>query len=132
MDPLDKQIGTLIEMAAEVRQQAHCKYSGFAVGAALLTESGRVYSGCNVENASFGLTICAERAAACSAVAAGERSWKRMVLVTKGAAAPCGACRQFLCEFSPQLQIDLVEAETCELVASHLLSTLLPSMFNRF
>ena len=122
----------LIETAERARQRAFAKYSGFQVGAALLTQSGKIFLGCNVENASFGLTICAERVAATTAIAAGEPLWQRMVLVTKGAVTPCGACRQFLCEFCPDLQIDLVEAGHDQIHRSFLLRDLLPSRFDEF
>ncbi|MBA2434974.1 MAG: cytidine deaminase [Verrucomicrobiota bacterium] len=97
----------LVAQAWAVRQQAYAPYSKFAVGAALLTDSGDVFTGCNVENASFGLTICAERVAVTAAVAAGSRKFAGIALVADTAepVLPCGACRQFLAEFNPQLEI---------------------------
>lgn len=85
-----------------VRERAHAPYSGYRVGAALLTGSGRVFAGCNVENASYGLAICAERAAITQMVAAGESNPVAVIVVTAGpeAAAPCGMCRQTLAEFA--------------------------------
>ena len=97
----------LLEKAREARARAYAPFSTFPVGAALLTRTGRVFSGCNVENISFGLTICAERAAVFSAVAAGEREFERMAIVAQSHTplVPCGACRQVLAEFAPQLRI---------------------------
>jgi cytidine deaminase len=97
----------LIADARAVRAQAYAPYSKFAVGAALRTKSGRVFRGCNVENLSFGLTICAERNALFAAVAAGERSFEAMAIVadSKTPVTPCGACRQVLAEFGLDLEV---------------------------
>ncbi len=93
----------LLRLASEVRERAYAPFSRFRVGAAVLTESGGVHHGCNVENASYGLTICAERAAVCAAVAAeGPAMRLRAVAVTcgeDGDCSPCGACRQVIAEF---------------------------------
>lgn len=91
----------LMKMAIEARQNAYAPYSHFAVGAALLTESGRVYTGCNIENASYGLTCCAERNAIFAAVGAGERRFKILAVAADSPepVAPCGACRQVIAEF---------------------------------
>lgn len=89
----------LIELAMEARHLAYAPYSRFAVGAALLTRSGKVFTGTNVENASFGLSNCAERTAIFKAVSAGEREFEAIAVVTATGASPCGACRQVLSEF---------------------------------
>jgi cytidine deaminase len=97
----------LLRRAWEVRELAYAPYSHFAVGAALEDDQGRVFVGCNVENVSFGLTICAERAALCSALASGSRRFKRIAIVSDSAepVSPCGACRQVLAEFAPDLPV---------------------------
>jgi len=97
----------LISAARDVRRQAYAPYSQFAVGAALLTASGEIFVGCNVENVSFGLTICAERAAIGCAIANGQTDFAAIAVVTDSAspALPCGACRQVLSEFTPTVKI---------------------------
>lgn len=97
----------LIAAARNVRENAYAKFSGFEVGAALLTEDGEIVTGCNVENSSFGLTMCAERTAAFKAVSEGYRKFVAIAIVSKAEppARPCGACRQVLYEFNPDLEI---------------------------
>jgi cytidine deaminase len=97
----------LIAAARAAREKAYAPYSKFKVGAALRTRSGRVFHGCNVENLSFGLTICAERNAVFAAVAAGETQFEAIAVVADSVqpVTPCGACRQVLAEFSSDLQV---------------------------
>jgi cytidine deaminase len=99
--------GSLLIQAREARESAYAPYSRFAVGAALLGKSGRVYTGCNVENLSFGLTSCAERNAIFTAITAGEREFQAIAVVadSKSPVTPCGACRQVMAEFAPALAI---------------------------
>src|SRR6267143_4399034 len=97
----------LIQAASRARLQAYAPYSSFAVGAAVQCKSGNVFVGSNIENISYGLTICAERIAIATAVAAGEREFVAIAVVadTSETIVPCGACRQFLAEFAPELII---------------------------
>lgn len=103
----------LIQAAAEVRTRAYAPYSMFRVGAALRTAEGEVFTGCNVENRSFGLALCAERAALATMVAAGQREPEALVVVTgiTPPAAPCGLCREALSEFAGDLPILLVNEQ---------------------
>ena len=121
----------LLEAARQVSRNAYCGYSLFPVGAALIAEDGRVFQGCNVENASYGLSICAERAAVFTAVAAGVRKIKRMaVSCTKGDATrpatlmPCGACRQVIAEFATPDFMILIDG-----VGARTLAEILPDPF---
>jgi cytidine deaminase len=100
-------MSALLQEAWAARDAAYAPYSRFAVGAALEDERGRVFRGCNVENLSFGLTICAERAAVCMAVGMGSRRFKTIAIVSdsKEPVSPCGACRQVLAEFAPDLRV---------------------------
>lgn len=99
----------LIDLAKQVRKRAYAPYSHYKVGAALLGKSGKIYTGCNVENASYGHTVCAERSAVVKAVSEGEREFEAVAVVTKNGGSPCGACRQVLSEFSPELIIYIAD-----------------------
>jgi cytidine deaminase len=97
----------LVAAASDARRYAYAPYSNFSVGAALLTKSGKVFTGCNVENASLRLTICAEEAAIAAAIANGEKEFVAVAVVADSIepVMPCGGCRQVLAEFSPELQV---------------------------
>lgn len=121
---------SLVEAARAVQLRAYAPYSHFRVGCALEAEDGRVFVGCNVENASYGLTICAERAAVCAALAAGAGRFRRAVVVSDAdpPAAPCGACRQVLSEFGRDLRVDGVGAAG---TVSWTIAELLPAAFGK-
>jgi cytidine deaminase len=99
----------LIAAAVKARENACADYSQYKVGAALLAASGKVYSGCNIENATYGLTVCAERVALWKALSEGERKFTQIAVVTESdpPASPCGACRQLLWEFCGDIEIIL-------------------------
>lgn len=125
-DPL---LTRLVQAALEVRQRAYAPYSQFAVGAALLAGDGETYVGTNVENASYGMSICAERAAVVSAVAAGQTQFQALAIVTPGGQTPCGACRQVLAEFCDDLPILLIDAQDPVSIRHSTLRELLPDRF---
>ena len=117
----------LVSLAAEARKKAHAPYSHFPVGAALLAKSGRAYTGSNVENASYGLTVCAERVAVFKAVSEGEREFEALAVVTENGVTPCGACRQVLMEFGGDIQV--IVADTAGHRRVFALTDLLPEGF---
>ena len=119
----------LIQQAISVRGNAHAPYSGFSVGAAVLTDAGEIFVGCNVENASYGLSICAERAAICSAVSSGQKTIRAIAVAAGGLATPCGACRQFINEFGADTEVICVDADNQTNSNSWLISELLPHGF---
>jgi cytidine deaminase len=119
--------------ALEVQPRAHAPYSDYQVGAAIQVASGAVFAGCNVENASYGLSLCAERSAILQMVAAGEREPVAVVVVTRGptAGTPCGACRQTLAEFARDLPVRLVVRGAPAATRTTTLAALLPDAFGR-
>ncbi|MBC8352688.1 MAG: cytidine deaminase [Planctomycetes bacterium] len=127
----DDQRQKLSDAALVARQQAYAPYSKFPVGAALLTDDGQIFAGCNIENTSFGLTNCAERTAIFAAVAAGIRQFVGLAVATEGGLSPCGACRQVLAEFSDDLPILIVDASSDAVVEVTTLANLLPNRFRR-
>ena len=100
----------LTELALEARRKAYAPYSNFLVGAALLAGDGTIYTGCNVENTSFGLSICAERTAICKAVSEGRQKFNAIAVAATPLASPCGACRQFIVEFGKDILVISVDA----------------------
>jgi len=126
-------INMLIEEAKKVLPNSYAPYSNVHVAAALLTESGRVFHGVNVENASYGLTICAERVAAASAVTAGERRFKAIAIVsdTPEPLPPCGACRQVLAEFANEDMLIVSHSIKSRKTAVWRLGELLPYAFTQ-
>jgi cytidine deaminase len=120
-------INVLIEVASNTRRNAYAPYSGYRVGAALLTATGNVYAGCNVENAAYGMTICAERAAVVKAISEGEREFDAIAVVTEDGGTPCGECRQFLHEFGADIAVIVADRHGHFTVTS--VGELLPNAF---
>ena len=123
----DEQREALIQAGLAARALAYAPYSHYKVGAALLTADGRIFTGVNVENASYGLTICAERTAVFKAVSEGCREFVAVVVATENAGSPCGACRQVLAEFAGDVPVWLVDATGNGRATT--LHTLLPNHF---
>lgn len=125
-----KKAEELVRAARAAQQNAHAPYSGFRVGAAVMGQDGRIFAGANVENASYGLTLCAERAAVAMAVANGQNAISHVVVVSDAdpPSAPCGACRQVLLEFGPDMEVRSVGAAGSR---EWKLLDLLPSPFDR-
>lgn len=121
----------LISMAEDVMANSYSPYSRFKVGAAVECADGSVFAGCNIENAAFGATMCAEAAAIASAISAGQRSFKRIAIISEGNAYcfPCGTCRQLLCEFSPDIEVLCVRSDGR--YVSYTLNALLPMSFGK-
>jgi len=114
---------SLWQAALEAREFAYTPYSNYKVGAALLTSSGKIYSGCNVENAAYGPGNCAERTAIFKAVSEGEREFEAIAVVTQNGGTPCGICRQVMREFSEDLKVYVGDTET--ILKEYILSDLL-------
>lgn len=121
----------LVHAAQEAQKAAYIPYSHFPVGAAILTEDGVIHTGCNVENASFSVTICAERTAGVKAVSIGARRFVAVAVVTNNAVFPCGACRQFLAEFAVDSDMPIIVADSDGQIVNELtIGVLLPGGFN--
>ncbi|MCK9221620.1 MAG: cytidine deaminase [Limnochordia bacterium] len=108
---MEKEYGRLIDKAQQVRQFSYAPYSHYAVGACVLTEEGEVFTGCNVENVSYGLTMCAERVAIGTAVTAGFQNFKAIAIVGDELCRPCGACRQVLFEFGKDIIVIMADSK---------------------
>ncbi len=123
-----KNFDKLIAAATEVRKFSQSKYSDFAVGAALLTQDGKIISGCNVESSSFGLTICAERVALTKALSEGKLNFTHIAIIGPGEdyCPPCGACRQLLYDYAPDIHVILVKKNQIKMIT---LKELLPLAF---
>lgn len=120
----------LLDRAREARHHAYAPYSGYTVGAAVWCEHGDIFTGANVENASYGLTVCAERVAVLCAVGKGVRRIRGMAVVTRDGATPCGACRQVLAEFADDDMVIWCATEESGEVTEYRLRDLLPNAFH--
>jgi cytidine deaminase len=127
----DKEKARLIKAAAKARLGARAQYSGFKVGAALLTGSGQIITGANVESASYGLTCCAERVALFSALVNGEKNFVAIAVVARarGGPMPCGACRQLLAEYAPRAEVLVADSRTPAKFRRFPVRDLLPAAF---
>jgi len=122
----------MLELARQAMEGAYVPYSKYQVGACLLAEDGRVFTGCNIENASYGATICAERTAAVKAVSEGARRFVAIAIAARGSAPyPCGVCRQVLNEFGPQMRVLVTwdDQHNDQFVEKTTLDALLPNSF---
>ena len=123
----DAKLLELVQVAQAAALSAYNLYSNFAVGCAILSKSGKIYRGCNIENASYSVTICAERVAASQAVLERDVEWDSIVVVSPQRVTPCGVCRQFLHEFAPQLRVWCGYLDNFELVGPVFLHEMLPA-----
>ena len=124
----DEMRETLIQTALDAQKWAYAPYSGYLVGAAVLTVSGRIYDGANIENAAYPATMCAERVALFKAISEGERRFIAMAVVTSNGGFPCGSCRQVLAEFGLETQVIIADVKG-EIVREILSGELLPGAF---
>ena len=126
-EPMDNtKLLELVAAAQNAALSAYNPYSKFSVGCALLSKSGKIYCGCNIENASYSVTICAERVAASQAILYKDMNWDAIVVVSPERVTMCGVCRQFLCEFTPELRVWSGYLDNTELVGPALLQEMLP------
>lgn len=128
---IDLDYSNLIAKAKEAMNNAYTKYSNFNVGAALLTKSGKIYTGCNIENSSYGATICAERVAFSKAISEGEREFEAISIVSSSGdyTYPCGICRQFMSEWGTDLKLVFDNGKESKV---YTLKELLPEAFTKF
>ena len=129
--PTDMEVERLIDASLETRLKAYCPYSKFQVGAAILTKDGTVITGCNVENISYGLTVCAERTAVCRAVAEGHRKFRAIAIAAEMGdkfVGPCGACRQTLVEFGQDWEVYITTPDKSYMKTT--VGKLIPDSFN--
>jgi cytidine deaminase len=124
----DEQRKTLIAKAVDAYHWAYAPYSNYGVGAAVLSDSGKIYDGVNIENAVYPLTVCAERVAIFKAVSNGDKSFQAIAVVTKNGGTPCGSCRQVMAEFGKDTQVLIANLEG-ELLAEYTVEELLPNAF---
>ena len=127
-----KTLEKAVKSAIEVRKNAYAPFSKFAVGAAIVTKDGSIFTGVNVENSSFGATNCAERTALFSAITAGHRDFEAIVIASNlngKAVFPCGICRQVLADFNPKMRVILVNSETKIIEQDLILSDIFPGVF---
>lgn len=129
MESCNQEFQRLMLSATSARMRAYAPYSGFLVGAAILTKHGQIIEGCNVENASYGLSICAERGAVAAAIVGGLIEWQAIAVASAGAVTPCGACRQVLAEFGGDLDVLLVDTNSGLLKRQFKIAELLPDAF---
>jgi cytidine deaminase len=131
MKKIDKEIEALTAAACEARKRAQAPYSNFRVGAALQAVDGRIFTGCNIESSSYGLTICAERVALCKALSEGALEFARLLVVTDTdpPASPCGACRQLLWDYAPGIDVIMLGRSGHPVIIT--LEELLPRAFGK-
>jgi cytidine deaminase len=128
MNPTDEDKRSLIELANEARRRAYAPYSNYKVGAALMTRSGRIFTGVNIENAAYPTSICAERTAVFKAVSEGELDLEMIAVVTDNGGSPCGSCRQVLAEFGLETVVVIADGHG-EIVLETTVGGLLPDAF---